>query len=154
MEPIAFIYLLVSTVIQANAFSWLNPFAMLQENEPAASNHQPVLQSQNSSQTDSLENVNWQVVPGTEVGRHPAETLVDVNHIIRTGNTVTFDVTGYKGFYYRLQGDCDGSDVYYLRRGISAGATEIRYEQVNDRSTYPITDWHFKLLDYACQLLD
>ena len=81
----------------------------------------------NMNQVERLNNPNWQTIPGAEVGRHPAETLMDINGIVRDGNTVTFDVTGYRGFYYRMAGDCETDQVILTRRGRSEGIDEFLY---------------------------
>lgn len=51
---------------------------------------------------ETLHNTSWKVVPGARVSRNPADTLIDVNNIDKKGAIVTFDITGYQSFYYRL----------------------------------------------------
>lgn len=104
----------------------------------------------NTNQVERLNNPNWQTVPGAEVGRHPAETLMDINGITRDGNRVTFDVTGYRGFYYRMVGDCETEEVVLTRRGRSEGIDEFLYESVEPGEMETL-DWNRRLLAFACQ---
>lgn len=103
--------------------------------------------------TENLPNANWQEVPGATVGRYnPVETSMDINGLKRKGNTVTFDVIGYKGFYRRLQADCQSRQVRVLREGRSTGATTFSYIEISEKNAGPITNWHRVVSDHACQI--
>lgn len=107
----------------------------------------------NLNQLERLNNPNWQIVPGAEVGRHPEETLMDINGIARDGDAVTFDVMGHRGVYYRMEGDCETDQVLLTRRGLSQGLDEFLYESVEPGET-EASDWNRRLLTFACQASD
>lgn len=119
---------------------------------PAAVALEPMAQApfSNLNQVERLNNTNWQVVPGAAVGRHPEETLMDVNGITRDDNTVTFDVMGHRGVYYRMGGDCETREVNLTRRGLSQGLDEFLYELV-EPGDMETSDWNRRLLAFACQ---
>lgn len=127
---------------------WIGPLFPVTASEPAAQ-----APFSNLNQVERLANTNWQTVPGAEVGRHPAETLMDINGIARDGNRVTFDVTGYRGFYYRMAGDCETNQVSLTRRGRSEGFDEFPYESV-EPGEIETSDWHRRLLTFSCQSSD
>lgn len=102
-------------------------------------------------QRSELSNPDWQIVPAAEVGRHPAETLMDLNGITPEGDRITFDVMGYRGAYYRLSGDCVTGEVAVIRQGITTGLETFEYTDEIDPSEITLTDWHSLLLTFACQ---
>ena len=127
---------------------WIGPLFPVTASEPVAQ-----APFSNMNQVERLNNPDWQTIPGAEVGRHPAETLMDINGIVRDGNTVTFDVTGYRGFYYRMAGDCETDRIVLTRRGRSEGIDEFLYESV-ESGDMETSDWNRRLLTYACQSSD
>ncbi len=110
-----------------------------------------VTQSSERQETVIFTNPNWRVVPGTEVGRHPAETLMNMNSLSRQRDTITFEVTGYRGFYYQMTGNCSTRQVAITRQGFQTG------DGANYQETTPneilATSWHRRLLLFACQNL-
>jgi hypothetical protein len=100
-----------------------------------------------------LSNPNWQDVINTEVGQHPAETLMDLNGIVRDEDAVTFDVMGYRGTYYRMVGHCQTRQVAVIRRGLSQSIQQFSYEEVQPNPAESL-DWHRQLLAFACQNSD
>jgi hypothetical protein len=104
----------------------------------------------NLNQVEQLNNPDWQIVPGAAVGRHPEETLMDINGIARDGDAVTFDVMGHRGVYYRMAGDCETGQVALTRRGRSEGLDEFLYESVEPDET-ETSDWNRRLLAFACE---
>jgi hypothetical protein len=117
--------------------------------------------AQTSRVDEVLNNTTWQVVPGATVGRNPIETQIDVNNIVRVNNVVTFDITGYQGFYYRVQGDCNTQEINLLRRGrvtggdvTSFGAMPVNYQPIDGSEDPPgrIFDFHHVSFDFACRI--
>lgn len=111
----------------------------------------PQTLAQNDSIQEVLKSPSWQVVPGAKVGRNPADTLIDVNNIRKQGNTVTFDITGYQSFYYRLQGDCSTRQVRLLRRGLLGGGDRVNYRLLKGEEATKVFDFHRTVLSFACQ---
>lgn len=107
--------------------------------------------AQANTYTERLNNAVWQEVPGADVGCDPIPTRIDMNGIIRNGNLVVFDATGYQGFYYRLEGDCTTREVRILRHGMASGETEFTYtEGAREELANRMLGLHLQLLDFAC----
>lgn len=115
----------------------------------SSSAQSPVPQSSQRQGTVRFTNPNWRVVPGAEVGRHPAETLMNMNSLSKQGEVVTFEIIGYKGFYRQMTGSCSTRQVAVTREGLQtrdgANYREIAPNEVS------ITSWHRQLLLFACQ---
>lgn len=125
---------------------------------PLAKPQEPQIVAQAGQQEEVLQNTNWQVVPGARIGKNPADTLLNLNGINRTNNSVTFDITGYQGSYYRLQGDCGTRQVSIIRRGLQTSANDVRnralrvrYQPVAGGDSNRVTPWHQTILDFACR---
>jgi hypothetical protein len=115
---------------------------------PAISFAEPSLERK----VENLPSANWQDVPGATLGsRNPVETSIDVKGLKRQGDSVTFDVMGYKGLYRRLQGNCQSRNLRVLREGRASGATTFNYVDISEKNAGEITDWHRTVLDYACR---
>ena len=106
--------------------------------------------AQNSHLEEVLNSPSWQVVPGAKVGRNPADTLIDSNNILRKGSSITFDITGYQSFYYRLQGDCDSRQIRLLRRGLLGANNKVSYRTSDRGEATKIFEFHRTVLKYAC----
>jgi hypothetical protein len=124
---------------------WIGPFPPVPGSETVAQ-----APFSNLNQVEQLNNPDWQIVPGAAVGRHPEETLMDINGIVRDGDAVTFDVMGHRGVYYRMIGDCETSQVILTRRGLSQGFDDFLYEPVEPGEA-ETSDWNRRLLAFACQ---
>lgn len=102
---------------------------------------------------EKLNNPDWQEIPGVNSGnsRNPSSTLIDIRHITRKENTVTFDVTGHKGFYARYQGNCKTNQFRTLRFGRLLEDDTASY-QINDKAeNAQATDFERSLLNFACK---
>lgn len=95
-------------------------------------------------------NSDWQIVPGADVGQHPAETMMNMASILRDGDIVTFDVTGHRGVYYRMTGQCQTNQVARIRQGISQGYDRFAYQEIAPNPGAAL-DWDRRLLSFACQ---
>lgn len=122
----------------------------------------PQAVAQAEQQEEVLKNPSWKVVPGAAVGKNPADTLMNLNSLNRNGNTVTFDIIGYQGFYNRLEGNCSDRRVRFLRRGINRGLRSgisekgaldlyVNYRSVTGEEASGVNEFHRKILDFACK---
>ena len=107
--------------------------------------------TQNTTREEVLKNTSWQIVPGARVGKNPADTLIDINNLNRQEKVITFDITGYKSFYYRLQGDCSTRQVRFLRRGLLRLGDKVNYQLVDGEEATRVVDFHRTVLDFACK---
>lgn len=107
--------------------------------------------TQNTTREEVLKNTSWQVVPGARVGKNPADTLIDINNLNRQEKVITFDITGYQSFYYRLQGDCSTREVRFLRRGLLRLGDKVNYQLVDGEEATRVVDFHRTVLDFACK---
>ncbi len=116
---------------------------------PSKSSSQPQPGQSQQSGTVRFTNPNWRVVPGAEVGRHSAETLMNMNSLSKQGEVVTFEVLGYQGSYQQMTGNCRTQQVAVTRQGLQTR------DGANYRETAPnevaVTNWHRRLLRFACQ---
>lgn len=109
-----------------------------------------VAQSAGFSQGVVFTNADWQEVPNADVGQHSAETLMNMNSILREGDSVTFDVTGHRGVYYRMTGQCQTNQVARIRQGLSQGNNRFAYQEIAPNPSAAL-DWDQRLLSFACQ---
>lgn len=109
-----------------------------------------VAQSAGFSQGVVFTNADWQEVPNADVGQHSAETLMNMNSILREGDSVTFDVTGHRGVYYRMTGQCQTNQVARIRQGLSQGNNRFAYQEIAPNPSAAL-DWDRRLLSFACQ---
>jgi len=107
--------------------------------------------TQNTTREEVLKNTSWQIVPGARVGKNPADTLIDINNLNRQEKVITFDITGYQSFYYRLQGDCSTRQVRFLRRGLLRLGDKVNYQLVDGEEATRVVDFHRTVLDFACK---
>lgn len=116
---------------------------------PSRSSSQPQTGQSQQSGTVRFINPNWRVVPGAEVGRHSAETSMNMNSLSKQGEVVTFEVIGYQGSYQQMTGNCRTQQVAVTRQGLQTR------DGANYRETAPnevsVTNWHRRLLRFACQ---
>lgn len=110
-----------------------------------------ILAQEGTPGNEKLDNPDWKMVPGADVGKNPAETLMDVRHIVRKKNVVTFDVTGYKDFYSRFQGNCTNRQVRHLREGRMFEENTIAYHSFDNARFTKATAWERPLVDFACK---
>ncbi len=116
---------------------------------PSRSPSQPQSNQSQQSGTVRFTNPNWRVVPGAAVGRNPAETSMNMNSLSREGDTVTFEVIGYKGSYQQMTGNCSTRQVAVTRQGLQT-RNGANYQGTAPNEV-PVTSWHRRLLRFACQ---
>ncbi|MFB2924143.1 MULTISPECIES: hypothetical protein [Aerosakkonema] len=98
----------------------------------------------------------WVEVPGTAIQlstENPYLTqfswYMNINRLVREGETIVFEVASPEAQYYRVQGNCRNQQLLVQFQGEFESETKIVYQPVSD-SWHTATGLQQRLLNFAC----